>query len=767
MLEAYKRAARIYSANRKKHVLNERVTEHWINGSRDFWFAKDVSSCEGIGTEYMRYVYEDMALYRLFDHVAFAEALGVWHENAKPLELPVNIHGVDGKTMYFSINEEEGEFCYELKGGIVKKLEYPLYDQNEATSPDFRYSVYTNEGNIFCRDNGSGKITQLTTGGSDLQPYARRYQMISEKLISKEPRILPLGLKWSPDSKRFLTYRTDTRGISRLHLIQSDPLSKTPAPVEVSYPYSMPADAEILTAHVYLVDVESKHFRPVLLDGQPLTLFSQAMFDAKNDQLKWTGDGKTAYLVRYDRYFKKAQAVLIDMEACTARIAAEQVYETFGFTEYFGFASQEIFNDPGLLYLPESEELIWLLERDECASLFLIDAADGRIKRDLTPGPYTARRMRHYNKNTRTLYFTASGRESGIDPYYQLLYAVNLDSGQLTRISEQTAEHIPRFSPDGGYFIDTYSTVQAVPETFVCRPDGTPITKVAEADVSRLVEKGYIEPEPFRVLARDGVTPIYGIMVKPFGFDPNKKYPVVDYIYGGSQRINTPKAFQFHEVFDMDPMGGLQSLAQLGFIGIIVDGLATPLRTKSIHDMAYGKPEECCGIEDHVCALRQLAEQYSWVDLDRVGIWGSSGGGYATVRAMLQFPDFFKVGVSLCGDHDQAKYHTHWGDRWVGPYSEVAYHNQANRNFARNLEGRLLLIHGDMDDNVHPSATIQLAAALIHEDKDFDMLLYPNGSHFLDQYPYVTRRRWDFFVRHLLREEPPRNFSMEQVANRV
>lgn len=761
MLEAYQRAARIYAANRKKHVLNEHIAEHWIQGSNDFWFGKDIPVQDRIGTEYTRYISDTNTQQRLFDHEAFAAALREWHENASPSELPVTIQAVEGRGMYFSIQNQEGDFFYDWESGNVTKPDCLRFCPSEATSPDLNFSVFTKDYNIFCRNNIDGSHIQLTFDGSEPLPYACRYQMAAEKLINKNPRMMPLGLKWSPDSKHFLTYQTDTRKVNRMHLVQSNPLSETPAPLAVSYPYSIPSDTEILTASVYLADVEQESFRPVLLEGRPLTLFLQAMFDANSDQLKWTADGRAAYLVRYDRYFKKAQAVLIDTETCVARIAAEQSYETFGFTEYFGYAAQEEYNDPGLLYLPESEELIWLLERGECASLFLFDAKDGSIKRELTPGSFTARRIRYYDGNTRTLYFTASGREAGVDPYYQLLYKVNLDHGTLTKISKQAAEHRPRFSPDGSYFIDTYSTVETVPETWIVRPDGEPVLSVTVADIRRIVEKGFVQPERFQVFARDGVTPIYGIMIKPYRFDSGKKYPVVDYIYGGCQRINTPKAFRFHEVMDIDPMGGLQSLAQLGFVGIIVDGLATPLRTKAIHDMAYGKLEECCGIEDHVFALRQLAEQNSWIDLDRVGIWGSSGGGYATVRAMLQFPGFYKAGVSLCGNHDQAKYHTHWGDRWIGPYSEEKYHGQANRNFAERLEGHLLLIQGEMDDNVHPSSTIQLVEALIRENKDFDLLLYANSSHFLEQYPYVTRRRWDYFVRHLLKEEPPRNFRLE------
>jgi dipeptidyl aminopeptidase/acylaminoacyl peptidase len=457
--------------------------------------------------------------------------------------------------------------------------------------------------------------------------------------------------------------------------------------------------------------------------------------------------------------------VLIDIEAATARIASEDTYDTFAFVGYFGSAGQVGYSETDLRFLPGTNEFIWHSETEGWLSLYLNDASTGERKRKLAGGGWVARQVKYLDEAKRELYFTGCGKEGG-DPYYQSLYRVHLDTLDIVKLTQETAEHNIRFQPEGGYYIDTFSTIQTAPVSAVYNLSGEKLLDLAAADLSRIEECGYITPEPFEALARDGKTPIYGILIKPYNFDPSKKYPVVDYIYGGSQRINTPKAFEFG-MAESDPQGGLQSLAQLGFVGIIVDGFATPLREKAIHDYAYQHAEECCGIEDHVCAIKQLAERFPWIDADKVGIWGASGGGYATARALLAFPEFYKVGVSLCGDHDQAKYHAHWGERWCGAYSEEGYKDQANKTFAKNLEGKLLLIHGDMDDNVHPSATIHLAKALIDENKDFDMLIYPNSHHGVGQFSYVVRRRWDYFVKNLMGEEPPKNFTIREKKEEI
>lgn len=765
--EAYERAARICSANRTKHVLNERPQIYWIAGSSDFWFERDTALDEAkLGKEYCRYCHEEKAVKSLFDHEHFRKAIPEL-ANHDIRDLPITVYEVDGKEglLWFSAEPAEDEYVYDLAAETAEKLPAPLHVRGQELSPDRSYALYQQDGNLFLRDIASARHMQLTFDGGGTITYAERYRTCSEKAISENPRVMPPGLKWAPDSRRALSYRVDSSKASRLHLLQSVPIDGSKKPKDISYPYSFPMDEEILAAEVLLIDAYHGKVEPVLLEGKPLTLFTTSMFDAAGEQVKWSKDGKTAYLVRYDRYYKTAQAILIDAETCTARVAAEQSYDTFGFTEYYGMASQDHFLDSGLFYIPERKELVWLLEREEYGSLYVIDADSGRFKYELTPGDFTVRRIRYYDPETEILYFSASGIKEGIDPYYQYLCSVHISGGEINIISRQDADHLTIFQPDGAYFADTFSTLWTIPQTKVFNPDGEEVCHIVSADISRILEKGYIAPEPFTVLARDGKTKLYGILIKPYDFDPQKKYPVVDYVYGGSQRINVPKSFWFHEELGFDPMGGLQSLAQLGFVGIIVDGLATPLRGKSIHDAAYQKPEECCGLCDHVGAIRQLAEKYSWIDADRAGIWGSSGGGYAAVRALLQYPEFYKVGVSLCGNQDQQLYGTHWGDRWIGPYSEEAYYRQNNSNFVKNLEGCLLLIHGDMDDNVHPSSMMQLADALIKEGKDFDMLLYPNSNHGLDQYPFVMRKRWDFFVRNLLQVKPPRNFQIESIES--
>ena len=765
MERAYERAARIYSANRSRHVLNEEIREHWIPGTQDFWFGFDVPAESGVGTEYRRYCHAQRAVRSLFDHDALALALEPLAGQVNANELPITPHCVDGQgQLYFSIRGQEGEFVWPLSGGEVRALAHAPHGKGLAPSPDLARSAFAEQGELYCRDNRTGAVVRLTDDGSEQTPYARRYHQTAERLTSREIRPMPLGLKWSPDSRRLLTYRVDYRKAGRMHLVQSEPLDGTARPVHAEYPYSLPGDQDIIIARLTAVDTETGTARPVTLDGAPVELFQLAMFDAENEQVKWSADGRTAYLLRYDRCFKHAQALCVDMETARARVMAEQDFRTFGFAEYFGSAAQEVYSDSGLYLLPETGELLWLLERDEYASIWLVDARSGVFVRDLTPGDYTARRIRHVDRQGRMLYFSASGREKGVDPYLQFLYCVSLDGGEPVRLTAEPAEHVTRFCPDGSYWIDTFSTVRTAPITRVCSPDGQVLCVVAEADLSRLEARGYVVPEPFEAVARDGVTPIYGVLIRPADFDPDKKYPVVDFVYGGPQRINVPKAFDFHDPMDFDPQGGLQSLAQLGFVGVIIDGLATPLRSKSIHDMTYGKPEECCGLADHVCAIQQLAGRFPWIDAGRVGVWGSSGGGYAAVRALLQFPDFYKVGVSLCGNHDQARYYAHWGDRWIGPYSEEAYFDQANHRFADRLQGKLLLVHGDMDDNVHPSATLRLAGAFARANRDVDLLIYPNSGHGVDQYPYVVRRRWDFFVRHLLGQEPPANFDLEEAS---
>ena len=760
LLEAYQKAADIYNVNAKKCVLNESPEEHWIAGSEDFWYKKDVEDGERrIGSVYTRYRYDGNREEPLFPHDTLARLIAPYcKKKPDPHSLPisVNTYEDDEQALYFTIEKTPGEFRFSVGTAQLDRLSFPLHCKTEVLSPDKKVSLYIKEHNLYCRDNQSWEESQLSFDGEENLDYGLRFDSAAGKYASDTPMEFSPGIVWSPNSRYFLTYRTDRRLLGKLWLTQYVSRDGGPRPHGISYPYALPGDEHILEGELYIGDIKKKTLRKVLMRGAPVVLYLLALFQADQNQVKWTPDGKEAYLVRYrDRFFKTIECLCVNAPQARARVLFSETYKTFGFTEYYGNASQESFAEPSIRYLPDTHELVWHSEIDGWSAFYLIDTKSHKRIRKLTDGQWTVRRLKYLDAGTRTLYFTAGGREAGIDPYYQILYRVSLDGGEPVRLTGEDREHFVRFSPKGTYFLDTCSTIQTAPEMTVRELDGSIRRHLTTADLSRILEKGYITPEPFTAVGRDGVTPIYGILIRPANFDPNQKYPVVDYIYGGSQRINTPKAFEFNRSPGSAPQGDLQSLAQLGFVGIIVDGFATPLRSKAIHDYAYGKAEECCGLEEHILAVRQLAQRFPWIDADRVGIWGASGGGYATARALLQYPDFYRVGVSLCGNHDQARYHAHWGERWIGPYSEERYREQATWRLAENLKGHLLLIHGDLDDNVHPGATMALVKALMDADKDFDFLLYPNSQHGVGQFPYVVRRRWDYFVRHLAGQTPP------------
>ena len=378
------------------------------------------------------------------------------------------------------------------------------------------------------------------------------------------------------------------------------------------------------------------------------------------------------------------------------------------------------------------------------------------------------------------VYFTAGGREEGRDPYFRHLYRCTLDGADLTLLTPEDADHTVTFSPSGAYFVDTYSRVDLPPVSVLRRADGTLIDTLEEADISALTEMGWRAPERFTVKARDGVTDLYGCIFRPTNFDPSRTYPVLDSIYPGPQTIHTPKAFGGGDTggrnFWQD-----QALAELGFIVVTIDGMGTPYRSKAFVDVAYGAHfGEAGGLEDHIVGLRQLAARDPSLDLSRVGIYGHSGGGFASAHALLSFPDFYKVAVSSAGNHNQMGYLAGWGERYIGMPEGDNYAGQVNATLAGNLRGKLLLVHGEMDDNVHPSLTMQLADALIAANKDFDLLIIPFTNHaFFDlrwgleaadrfvslSHPYFVRKRWDYFVTHLLGATPPPGYAIAPMVS--
>src|SRR2546429_3506953 len=380
-------------------------------------------------------------------------------------------------------------------------------------------------------------------------------------------------------------------------------------------------------------------------------------------------------------------------------------------------------------------------------------------------GEGTVTQVLKVDEKNRMLYFLAAGSEKGRDPYFSHFYRIGFDGKGLSLLTPEDANHEISLSLSGNFYFDSYSKPDVPPVAMLRAADGKMIATLEQADISKLLATGWKPPQPITVKARDGVTDLYGLMFKPTNLDEKKKYPIINHIYPGPQggSVGT-RSFSAAR-------GDPQALAELGFIVVEIDGMGNPLRSKKFHDAYYGNMGDNT-LPDQVAAMKQLAEKYPWIDIERAGIYGHSGGGYATADAMFRYPDFFKVGISEAGNHDNRNYEDDWAEKWQGllqatPDGATNYDGQANQLIAKNLKGKLLLAHGTMDTNVPPSNTLLLVNELIKANKDFDLLMLPNRGHGFGNEPYMVRRRWDYFVKYLLDAEPPREYEMHAPAERA
>ncbi|NNF25854.1 MAG: prolyl oligopeptidase family serine peptidase, partial [Gemmatimonadetes bacterium] len=407
----------------------------------------------------------------------------------------------------------------------------------------------------------------------------------------------------------------------------------------------------------------------------------------------------------------------------------------------------------------DSGDVVWFSERDGWGHLYRIDGESGAVRNRITEGPWLVMSILRVDETAGWVYFTAMGREPDRDPYLAHAYRAALDGSRIDLLTPEEADHNVRVSPDGTYLVDTYSRLDLPPVTVVRDRSGQVLQTVEEADVGPLRQAGWPLPTRFSVKGRDGVTDVHGVLFFPSHFDSTQAYPVVDYVYPGPQTGPIGS-----RSFTVNPRGNAQALAELGFVVFLVDAFGTPGRSKSFHDRYYGNMGDN-GIPDHIAALRQLATLHPQMDLDRVGIFGHSGGGFASTGAILRYPDFFKVAVSSAGNHDNRSYDYTWGEKYKGQLvrnedGSDNFDTQANHLLAGNLEGKLLLMYGTLDDNVHPNATLLVIDELIKANKDFDLIVLPNRNHGYAGEDYVVRRTWDYFVEHLRGEEPPDQFQL-------
>ena len=610
-------------------------------------------------------------------------------------------------------------------------------------SPDKKLGAFIRDWNLWVRDLATGAETQLTTDA--VQDYG--YATDNAGWQSSDAAIL----LWSPDSTKIATYQQDQRKTGEMYLV---PVTNG-HPQLKAWKYPLVGDKDITMVERVIIDVPARKVVRLQMppDQHRSTICDDIACNGGFSDVEWSPDASHLAFVSTSRDHKQVWLSVAD--AATGEIR-EIMTET---SPTFFQGGQDKVN---WHYLPSSNEVLWFSERDDWGNLYLYDLATGKLKNQITRGPGNVTRVLRVDEKARVIYFLGVGREPGRNPYFQHFYSVRFDGSGLHLLTPEDADHDIRVSPDGRYFIDTWSTRVQPRVTVVRDCDGRPVMDVARQDISKLLAAGWTPPTPFTVKARDGATDLYGYLFKPTRFDPAQKYPLVDMIYPGPQEKSCPDP-QFSPVY-----GDLQSLAELGFVVVCIDAMGTEWRSKSFHAAYYGNMGDN-GLPDQVAGIKELASRYSFIDLERVGVYGHSGGGFAAADAMLRYPDFFKVGVSESGNHDNREYEDDWAEKWQGLETKNSdgssnYDSQANQNLAKNLKGHLLLAHGTMDDNVPANNTLLLVDALVKANKDFDLVLFPNVDHFYGpDILYMTRRRWDYFVRYLRADIPPAEYQMKSI----
>lgn len=606
---------------------------------------------------------------------------------------------------------------------------------NEDLSPNGKRAVFIKDYNLWVRDLASGQETQLTTDGVKDFGYATDNAgwKSSDKPI----------VKWSPDSRKVATFQQDERNVGDMYLVTTN----IGHPVLHAWKYPLPGDKEIAMIQRVIIDIDTpKVIRLQMMpDPHRATLSDDISSSGTLDDVNWNDNATQLAFVSTSRDHKDEKVRIAD--AMTG--AVREVFEETVSTQY-----ESGRRTIDWTYLGKSNEIVWYSERDNWGHLYLYDAATGQLKHQITKGDWLVSSLVKVDEKKRLLYFTAAGREPE-NPYFNQLYRIDFDGKRLELLTPEAGNHTITFSPSEGYFIDTYSKPDVPPVSVLRNLEGKVIVPLEKTDISRLVATGWKPPIPFSVKAHDGTTDIYGLLFTPEKMDPNRKYPIVDYIYPGPQG-GSVGSWSFAASRNDN-----QALAELGFIVVALEGTSNPYRSKSFHDMSYGNMAENT-LPDQVGGIRQLAQRYSYIDTNRVGIWGHSGGGFATAGAMFRYPDFFKVGISESGNHDNRNYEDDWGERYDGLAANSNYDAQANENYARNLKGKLLLAHGLMDNNVPPSNTMLVVDALVKANKDFDLVVFPNSPHGYGQFsPYMMRRRWDYFVKNLAGMTPPKEFELK------
>lgn len=770
-LPEYLQAEKFTSDKLRTMLFSTTVDPHWFQQGNSFWYTYKTSE----GTFWYVVNPNTRSKQLLFNREEIAAQLTeIVKDPFEARQLPIrNLKAKeDGRTFTFEVTStkdakpKKGEkkdnkkeifyFSYDYQ---TRKLTH-LKDKEEepkrlawgTISPDKKTVVYAKDLNLYKmsfedyekakKDEKDSTIVeiQLTTDGVEDFGYGIPYSMLNTDTLCNGKRRGVRGV-WSPDSKHFVTIVSDDRAVKDLWVID---VTANPRPTLETYKYQMPGEKEAPIEHLYIFDMENntrKEIKTAAYKDQTLGLEYKPLLQKQRDMdfrpVIWQGDNNRFFLTRSSRD-------LYRIDVCSYTIGQDSIVPVI---EERMNTYQET---RGLQIFGNGKELIQWSERDGWAHLYLYDDK-GNLKNRITKGPWHVENVLKVDEKARVIYFTANGMNADENPYYEHLYRVNVDGTGLKQITKGDYFHQTEVDDDARFVVDNYSRVNSIPCAVLLDNNGNRLMTIQESDFSQLLAAGYKFPEPFKVKAADGVTDLYGVMYKPFNFDSTKVYPIVDYVYPGPQVEAVYYPFTRMSV-------RTDRLAQAGFIVISVGQRGGhPSRSKWYHNFGYGNMRDY-PLADHKYAIEQLAQRHSYIDIEKVGIHGHSGGGFMSTAAICQYPDFFKVAVSCAGNHDNNIYNRWWSETHHGVKEQVSekgdttfvYKIATNPQIAKQLKGHLMLVHGDIDNNVHPGNTMRVVNALIRAGKRFDMLMLPQQRHaFGDMDEYFYWRMVDYFSEHL------------------
>lgn len=735
-LEDYQRASRFQTGEHRKLITDAEVHPHWIEKSNKFWY-------RSVGPDGSQFVLVDSASNTsspAFDHERLAAALtAATKREYKANKLPFETFEYVDNQKSIKLRVDAGSWVCDLAN---YKCTPASDDHNpvEERSPDGLWVAFVKDYNLFLRNASTGQVVQLTRDGVEGWDYAT--ELPSLRLLEESG---PDGYKphaavfWAPDSSKLVTYRLDSRNSGRFTSIQFVPPGQL-RPKAFTYVYPLPGEA-LATAQPLVFEVPSG--KRIDVKAPPIELPFQ-----EGPGFEWFEDSKGFFYDYSERGYKSIELRVVDPLTGDEHVVIREQARTYV--------------DPGesfYRFIHSTGEVVWASERDGWNHLYLYNEKTGAVVRQLTQGPWVVRGIVSIDEKSRRVYFLASGRQPGEDPYQTHLCSISLDGGDLISLTAEDANHTISISPDNLYFVDGYSRPDFPGQSVLRRTkDGSTVRTLVTGDANKLLATGWTYPVTFKGKSADEKYDLYALIWRPSNFDPAKKYPVIEHVYTGPQHFFVPKSFG-GAVY----RGGSQAVAELGFVVVMIDGRGTAGRSRTFHEFSYRNLGG--SFEDHVAMIRQMAAQHSYMDASRVGIFGTSAGGYGAAHAMLVFPEFYRVGVTISGDHDARLDKAWWNELYQGYPLQADYADQSNVTMAARLAGHLLIEHGDMDDNVHPVETMRFVDALIKAGKDFDMLFVPNMHHG-EANDYLVRRRWDYFTQYLAGVTPPHNFEIKPAADR-